>query len=571
MKRLLVVGLCLVVLLSFILSACGQQQSVGEQSEEPTMSESEQEPTSTESEGDSMVTEPGTFPIAKEKVTLRVFCRQLGYVSDYVNNEFTKWYEEKTNVHIEWDVAPEKDVNTKLNLILAGGDYPDMFIDPWAFTGSQVMAYGSQGVLIPLNDLIDKYGVEIKKAFNEYPMAKEIVTMPNGNIYTLPQIDDCFHCQYPSKMWVYQPWLDKLGLKEPTTTDEFYQVLKAFKEQDPNGNGKADEIPFAGTTVGSGTPSIAYFMMNSFIYTDSSLLRVNNGKVESVFDKPEWKEGLQYLHKLYSEGLLAAETFTQDNNQLAQLNGSEIRIGFYPGLTPWGPLPGSNTDPRWVDYKGIAPLEGPHGVKVAQSDLYNIGPMHAFAISKSCKYPAVAFRWADALYNQEFTLRKYYGRPDQEWRYAKSDEIGINGEPAIWASLAKSGAEFDVPTDKSWAHIGPHYRSSDFRLGQAVTVDPAKHTETVLYNTTKEKYEPYSADIETILPPLVFTEQQSNELLDLETTIKNYVNEMFARFIVGDMDIEKDWDSYLGELENMKLERYLEIYQEAYDAKWGKK
>lgn len=78
------------------------------------------------------------------------------------------------------------------------------------------------------------------------------ITAPDGNIYALPSINDCYHCSMAQKMWIYKPWLDKLGLDVPTTTDELYTVLKAFKDKDPNGNGKADEVPLTGAPRGSG-------------------------------------------------------------------------------------------------------------------------------------------------------------------------------------------------------------------------------------------------------------------------------------------------------------------------------
>jgi len=68
------------------------------------------------------------------------------------------------------------------------------------------------------------------------------------------------------KMWLYKPWVDKLGLEWPETTEDFYNVLKAFKEQDPNGNGKADEVPLLGATTSWRTDPFG-FLMNSFVYT----------------------------------------------------------------------------------------------------------------------------------------------------------------------------------------------------------------------------------------------------------------------------------------------------------------
>jgi len=574
MRKTAIYILCLLLVMTMIFSACKQREDRtddGATTTKAVTTKADEQANDQDvfDEDDPLVTPPGTFPIAKEKVTFKVFTRQMPSVADFENNEFTKWYEELTNVHLEWDIVPGSEVGTKLNLILAGGDYPDMFLDPWAISGTQAMIYGAQGVFIRLNDLLEKYGIETKKMLSEYPLMKDIITMPDGNIYTLPEVDDAFHGKFGYKMWVYQPWMDKLGLQHPETTEDFYEVLKRFRDEDLNDNGDPDdEVPLVGYTPTNGRPSIMEFIMNAFIYTDSNLVTVDNGNIDVVFNKPEWKEGLAYMKMLYEEGLIAPETFTQDSTQLQQLNAEEIKIGFTPAATPWASLPQFMGDPRWTEYDAIKPLIGPNGLRITGSNHYGIGPSYAFAISKTCKHPAVAFRWMDALYEQEMTLRKYYGRPDQEWRYAEPGEIGINGKQAIWASLAKSGGEIDIPTDKSWAHIAPHYRSAEFREGQVVTGDPSKHTESVLYRVTLEKYFPYAADVNMTLPPLIFTEEQSAELADLDKTIKDYVYEMFARFITGDADLDAEWDSYVNQLERMNLKRWLEINQEAYDSKW---
>jgi putative aldouronate transport system substrate-binding protein len=300
------------------------------------------------------------------------------------------------------------------------------------------------------------------------------------------------------------------------------------------------------------------------------MMKTSDNVVESVFDKPEYREGVKYLNSLYADGLLMPETFTQDMAQLKQLNGGDdIRIGTFPDLCPWSTLPSDISDERWINYTGIPPIKGPQGVRASRSDLYNVGPSNSFVITTACKTPEVAFRWADALYTQENTLRKYYGRLDMECRLAEPGEIGINGLPAVWATMTKSGGEHDQPNDKSWAHIAPHARTDAFRLGQVITGDPAYHTEAFLFRETKNNYEPYAADIRAILPPLIYTEQQSNELVDLKVAIETFVNEMFARFITGDADINSQWDSYIDQLKSMNLERYVQIHQESYDTKWG--
>ena len=154
-------------------------------------------------------------------------------------------------------------------------------------------------------------------------------TAPDGNIYGLTGLNECFHCSYPNKMWMNTKWLEQLGLSEPTTTEEFKEVLKAFKTKDPNGNGKADEVPLSGSIENFGVHIIPY-LMNGFIYDDDrTYLIAKDGRVDTVANKPEWKEGLAYIKSLYDEGLIDPGAFTQNvgplkigDNADAQLLGA---------------------------------------------------------------------------------------------------------------------------------------------------------------------------------------------------------------------------------------------------------
>jgi putative aldouronate transport system substrate-binding protein len=169
------------------------------------------------------------------------------------------------------------------------------------------------------------------------------------------------------------------------------------------------------------------------------------------------------------------------------------------------------------------------------------------------------------MYTQEWALRMEIGRPDKEWRLADKSEVGINGKPAVWKRLAT----LPTPQNITWSQTGPSVRTSDYRLGEVA--DPKQPQEIILYNETKNNYEPYKQDPKSVLPPLFFSNDQATELADLEKTINDYVKEMIARFVTGDASLDKDWDGYVKTLDSMNLKRYIEIYQTAYDAKYKKK
>lgn len=498
------------------------------------------------------------FPIVKEKTTLRILT--VGDPSiNYETNEFTKWYEEQTNIHIEWDVVLSNNPIEQLNLKLASGQYPDVIMG-FPITPTQMMIYGKQGVFLPLNDMIEKSGVEIKKAFVDTPKAKEVSTAPDGKIYGLPRINVCYHCAYSQKMWIYEPWLKKLGLSMPTTTDEFYKVLKAFKEKDPNGNGKPDEIPLASRT-GTGNTNIVPFIMNSFIYTSyfnesTKGMLIKDGKIDVAYNKPEWKEGILYFKKLFDEKLLAPETFIQSADQLKAMgeNPDAPILGAAPGITP-GFVQWLGPSGRWEGYKTVPALQGPKGVRLAGWDAYSIGNVGYYIITNKSKQPDVAFRWADAFYSRDVTNRSSMGRPGIEWREALPGEIGLDGGPANYSFI-------DDGKNAHWFTHGLVNKTNAYRMGRVT--NPKNPLEDMLYKESKDNYEAYKPDVNIIVPPLFFNNEQAAEVANIQKTINEYVDQMFARFVTGDADINKDWDGYVKTLDGMNLKRLLAIYQEAY-------
>jgi putative aldouronate transport system substrate-binding protein len=353
----------------------------------------------------------------------------------------------------------------------------------------------------------------------------------------------------------------------PTTTAEFKEVLIAFRDEDPNGNGKRDEIPFAGAIQGWHA-GIDGFIMNSFIYTHGNLaegpgadrLRVVDGRVDAVYDSEEWKAGLTYLNDLYTEDLIAPDSFVQDMNQYKQLgeNPETVILGAATGghMGVFAEFQGESG--RWLDYTSVAPLEGPEGVRYARYNPVYGAPQ--WTITNRADHPSVAFRLGDAFYEDDVMLRNIYGLEGVHWRRAEPGELGINGKQGIWYKIVGRG---QIDRTTWWNQAGPQLRSRDFRLGE-VPAGP-NNLAVILYDETKANYEPYTPDPRVIVPPLSFDSDIAAEYVELQTTINDYVTEMIARFITGDADVNARWEEYLDELDKIGLDRYLQITQDAYE------
>ncbi len=505
--------------------------------------------------GDVEVSEPNVFPITQEPTTLSVFVVKGPYIEDYATNEFTKAFEEKTNVKIEWDVATG-DAREAFNLMMASGKYPDVILG-CGLNKSECITYGNQGVLIDLKPYIDEYGYNLKKAFEEVPDALRSVTL-EGKIYGIPDISQSYSSMYLDKMWMYKPWLDKLGLDVPTTTDEFYDVLKAFKEKDPNGNGKADEVPLAARGVAENW-GIKNYMMSPFIPEGGTGWYVEDGKVKVTAVQEGFKEGLKYLRKLYTEGLLDPDTFIYDRSQMMALGANEpVILGAATGQGPYMfNVQGSAT---YNDYIAVPPLKGPDGKAAAVKNTPSY--FAQFAVTSSCKNPAVAVKWIDYFYSSEGYIAAIQD-PAKQVREATEGEKGLDGQQALYAidkvDAAASG-NAAMAQNKVWKGLQIGYSSYE------------RSTRTCDYNATDATrelyrahtiYEPHSVD--NFLADLPISSDNAAEYAELHLSLYNEMNTSFTKFVVGEMDIEKDWDKYIKNLTSIGFDRYVELLQQGYD------
>lgn len=504
-------------------------------------------------------------PITTERARLRIVVPQNATVGDWSTNEFTKWYEKRTNVHVDWAVVPAGDDGaTKVNAMIASGDLPDIFMT--SFTPSQLALFGQdQGLFIPMDDLIRNYGVEIHRVFDDYPLAKQVCTAPDGHIYALPTINDCTHCQgMANRAFIYQPWLDKLGLAMPTTTDELEEVLTAFKTGDPNGNNNADEIPF---TASNGIRLDAYFMTAFLHNPDDPWLVLENDQVDVVFNKPEWREGLKYMNRLMAKGLIAQEGLTQTAEQLQKQGNADTPIlGAVRASGYWDfvEIDAANPHARFREYACLPPVKGPEGVQVSHWNYYQFGAWPGpFTITKASKIPEIAFMWGDGLYELTATTASWYGPPGRGkdgLRWAEKGDKGLTGDQAVFRGPVLQ------PQHATWVSTQPMFWSADWRNSQAV--DPAEPTyEQPLYYGTMQAYHPYRVPVSRVMPPLYMNFESAGAISDMSITINEYVRQSTAFFTTGEQDPndDSDWNDYLDTLTKMGISEYLQIYQQAYD------
>lgn len=547
-------------LLSVVLSLCilGSVSGCGGTDDKETKETNE---TAKEIE----LSSPGEYPVAKEKVTLTVGVSQNANIADWNENSLTKKLEEIGNVDLEFVVFPAADTASKISAMIASQtELPDIL----CFESTSLDDYYDTGLFVPLNDYYNDPNIayQFNKRFEGNEEEKQRILkmseFPDGNMYGMIRYAPEIGNEYPNRMWINKTWLDKLGLEIPTTTEEYYNVLKAFVTQDPNGNGKKDEIGLIGSTNGWNTKP-QDTLMNAFIYTDASsnFLYVKDGKIDTIVNKPEFKEGLQYLNRLVNEGLLDTTTFTQDVNQLKTiLENPDVQL--VGSLVAGSMSVYQTTSKRKEDFVPLPPLTGPNGACYAT---YSPASTNcSFIITKYCDYPELAFRVFDYMYDETMSMWQRYGEPNFAWdtnvdglKGTYEDSLGI---PCGFRRISENA---DAATGTTWGNALPAYRPADSPLSmQGVALDENPYDYATMTAQAVPLY--MNKHPEELVGRLFYTAEENSEIRDIDTSLKTFRSESVVRFITGDKSFD-EWDSYVEELNNIGLERYLEIAQQVYD------
>ena len=521
----------------------------------------EKETTSKKSGSSIKVSGVNEFPIVEEPVTLTIFTeKNSNFLEDFNTNEFTKWYEEKTNVKINWDLTTG-DVRQAINLRLASDDLPDIFLG-FGFARSEQSAYYSQGAYIDISDLVEEHGYYIKQMFEKEPHIEPKLRHTEGMLLGLPSYTHSFETETPYKMWVYKPWMEKLGVEKPETTEQFYELLKRFKEEDPNGNGVADEIPLAARNGRGAEYGLDTFIMNAFVtWNKYGITLDENGDAIFCGIQEEAKVGIRYMRKLYKEGLIHPDSFIMDRARLTALGENEDPIlGAATGrYTSQFTVAGAPSN-RMNEFVAIAPLKGPNGLR--QTFDYTGGDpgCTSFSITTSCEYPEVAIKWIDWFYVEESYLKT---RAADGVRAAKKGELGLDGKQALFAIDEIEGSDTAGSVqNKRWLSTIVGYSPLEWSTSvKDNTIDAVRKKNSYEASTL---YRPYAAS-DIILGDFPVPAEQAEEYLELRANTTSALDAGFVSFIIGEKDIEKDWDAYVKRFYDLGLERYLEIAQNYLD------
>ncbi|NOU98394.1 extracellular solute-binding protein [Paenibacillus sp. LMG 31456] len=500
-----------------------------------------------------------TMPITQKPITIKWY--QRNYVETELKSmgemEAFKELEKRTGIHIEFVHPPN--TPDALNVMLASGDYPDVVFWDWGTVPRGLTGLINDGIAIKLNDYMDKYAVNYKKTIDKNPDLKKIVTLDDGTYPAFFQLDpDPMRTSY-NGLITRKDWLDKLGLKPPTTIDEWHTVLKAFKEKDPNGNGKADEIPYSiakspsGTAlggVGSGMSEFtaAWGILDGF-YKDPASGKLLYGPMQ-----PQYKDYLTTMASWYKEGLIDSEFASTDAKGLTTKLQNELVGTTYGSL---GSIIGNTTtaartkNPSF-SLVGVKPPIGPGGkaYNYSASTIQKVGL--SAIVTKSSKYPKEIVRLIDYMYSEEGQALLNWGIEGKSYvvkdgKKSYSEDImkskdGKSPQQAIYRYATPVFGHTKVMEYDAWSAISLPFPEQQESIKTFASADTSLNTTTSLSLTTDE----------------------SSKLGSIMSDINTYKQETVLRIIMGADPVSKI-DEFQKRLKSMGIDEANKIYQTAFD------
>ena len=516
----------------------------------------------------SVVNPAGQLPVVNRPISLTIGIAQDPVIPDYKNAHFTRYMEQHTGIDLDFHLfAPGADGNTQFELMIASNErLPDLRFGAPA----NWRILGDTGVFIEMTPLYERYAHFYHERIIQENLDESVIrqrtTAPSGGRYAWPTVQAQGVNEFYGQNFINFKWLEALGLRMPTTTEEFLNTMIAFRDRDPNGNGQRDEIPWlASTVVWSAQP--VQFLMNAFLYypyenSFESNLAITNGRIWAPWVTDEYREGLRYINRLHNEGIFLSSFFTMTRPEMEAVvsfqPGETNRVGFVSA----GPTqPFVPETPAIYDYTTQVSLTGPRGVnyypKIPSS---NINP--GVFITRDCQYPEAAFRWLDFLASREASMTMRFGELNVDWRWTTPADNLIDAAIQQPAMLLEINVIGGVTNTKHW-----NTSTGTFFIFRGNTEGRARQSGGWIgdrWDLFDNRFINDGKDLPEKAIAIDYTQEELDAIMEIRTTITSYHRECLALFITGEMNIDRDWNGYLQNLQRMGLDRYLSIAQTAY-------
>lgn len=438
---------------------------------------------------------------AKESTppSLRMGIPHSNHVQDLESNYYINWLETQTGINI----VPVEIRQTRCDEYLEALFSSDARIDMVLFGGD----------FVPTDHCLEQFAEDGYL----YQLADGTYT---GMNYGTSKTDGCGQV-----MWLNSEWLKALSLEIPRTTEELKEVLWAFKNLDPNRNGKKDEIPLVGS-MESYSLNPLFFLLNAYVYCDPyhTMFYVENGRQLFTPESDEFRKGVEYCRELYEEKLLAERCFCYSARQLSEIiNNSRELVGAFTSDSIGEVIYQGNPE-IMAKYICIMPIEGP---EEARNALYvKHDPTVGAIIVNGTGKESLCEELLDKMMTAEASLIARFGEQGVDWDYSDGLDVSLYGKTA---TVTTQNYIWNIPQNKHLNGIGPMHVPDEYLVG-------------VTWNGINSDLEYIDARAEMNYRAF-FPEEVSEHGYDKK--IVSLLEELLVKMIKGEMEIDEEalsWD-----------------------------
>ncbi|NMM94579.1 extracellular solute-binding protein [Bifidobacterium oedipodis] len=473
-----------------------------------------------------------------------------------IMTDLTKFLEAQCDCSIKWTQVDDTQWAQQKSATLSSGQPDDLSIRAYHPSDAQKYPYFED-----LSQDLDKLP-NVKAFLEQQPDAKGMVTTPDGKMYTLPRYFGKEYKASGQHLFINKTWLDKLGLAVPTTWDELFNVMEAFKTQDPNGNGQADEIPYAMRNIGTseiGWWSPFLFLNSTGIATqfNNSPSRfgqyVENGKMKNFLVSDQYRQVLEFLHTMIEKGYSPKDSLTQESSKyysslLGTDNGKTATVGL--AITNTTDAFGVGTDVA-AQYEAIPWPASEKGVTAVADFSQDAGAFEDYgvAMSSSVKNKDAALKIIDAMYSEEGSILARYGNDEY---VTKSGDHTYDIAEKYFNQDANAKLPYLADRFAGWI-------SDDWTINGETGAEKLKKTDEVYADQLKAVGDNY-------LPITIVPSDEDS------TTISNNVANILSAALTqnakwmqdGGLD-DASWDAYVKNITPLGIDQNNELYQKWYD------
>lgn len=457
---------------------------------------------------------------------------------DWDSNLFFRRMEEKTGVSFAfYQYQTEESWKTAKTEMLGGfTDLPDVMFKATLSAAEQQEWYAA-GKIIDLRPYLEQYASNLWAQLQAHPEWLEAITLPDGAIVALPGINEL---QNNNVMWINTVWLEQLKLEKPTTIEELENVLRAFRDNDPNLNHKKDEIPVSFSSMWD-----LRFLGHAFglAANDYYIYQDENGNAASILTSDENRAFLTWLHKLWEEKLISNDGFSViDSTRRITDEDATMTYGMFFSPTPMNLVSAAGMD----EYGLLMPLV--YDGKQIYRDITGALIPGTYAITSACEDPATLVSWVDFLYTEEGCHLAQAGAEGVEYEW-NSDGTWD------WMVDADQVAS-TILTEVTIADGGPMPGLSSVNF--QMNFDDAKTHKIIseIVELKKVSVLPY--------PYVYLTEEEQARVNKIHADAGFYAEQQMVWFVTGDVPLNDDtWNDFCQTLKDKGMDEMIAIWQNA--------